>query len=300
MTKKNETKVAPWVHSIAGGCGGALGAILTNPLEVVKTRLQSSSSSTVKTVSGTFVPRDHLLRNLQIIFKSEGFKALFKGLPATLFGTIPSRAIYFYSYNKSKSVFNYKDSPLVHIVSALSAGSSQILLTTPIWVVRTKQQLDQTRGYSLFRCARDIYRHNGFQGFWRGMTASLLGLSETVIFFLIYENLKSRFIMQDSKYLELSNYERLKTLFLISICSKATATSLCYPHEVIRTRLREETSQSRYRGVFQTLRQIRLEEGLGGWYSGLKVNLIRQIPNNAIMMCTVEYIIYSWTQYMNQ
>jgi len=78
MSKKNETKVAPWVHSIAGGCGGALGAILTNPLEVVKTRLQSSSSSTVKTVSGKFVPRDHLLRNLQIIFKSEGFKALFK------------------------------------------------------------------------------------------------------------------------------------------------------------------------------------------------------------------------------
>ena len=34
MSKKNETKVAPWVHSIAGGCGGALGAILTNPLEV--------------------------------------------------------------------------------------------------------------------------------------------------------------------------------------------------------------------------------------------------------------------------
>ena len=63
-------------------------------------------------------------------------------------------------------------------------------------MVRTKQQLDQTRGYSLFRCARDIYRHNGLPGFWRGMTASLLGLSETVIFFLIYENLKSRFIMQ--------------------------------------------------------------------------------------------------------
>ena len=107
MTKKNETKVAPWVHSIAGGCGGALGAILTNPLEVflnsikrygpkmsfyvVKTRLQSSSSSTVKTVSGKFVPRDHLLRNLQIIFKSEGFKALFKepGLINGPDGTVP-------------------------------------------------------------------------------------------------------------------------------------------------------------------------------------------------------------------
>ena len=52
--------------------------LLKMSFQVVKTRLQSSSSSTVKTVSGKFVPRDHLLRNLQIIFKSEGFKALFK------------------------------------------------------------------------------------------------------------------------------------------------------------------------------------------------------------------------------
>lgn len=31
------------VHLFAGGCGGTVGAILTCPLEVVKTRLQSSS-----------------------------------------------------------------------------------------------------------------------------------------------------------------------------------------------------------------------------------------------------------------
>lgn len=42
MSKKNETKVAPWVHSIAGGCGGALGAILTNPLEVFSNYIISS------------------------------------------------------------------------------------------------------------------------------------------------------------------------------------------------------------------------------------------------------------------
>ena len=26
--------VPPWVHAVAGGCGGALGAVATNPLEV--------------------------------------------------------------------------------------------------------------------------------------------------------------------------------------------------------------------------------------------------------------------------
>ena len=47
MSKKNETKVAPWVHSIAGGCGGALGAIITNPLEV-SLRVKPSTKKSMK------------------------------------------------------------------------------------------------------------------------------------------------------------------------------------------------------------------------------------------------------------
>uniref|UniRef100_A0A3Q3E4S8 Uncharacterized protein n=2 Tax=Labrus bergylta TaxID=56723 RepID=A0A3Q3E4S8_9LABR len=51
------------VHLLAGGCGGTVGAILTCPLEVVKTRLQSSSISLyisevqLSTVNGASVAR---------------------------------------------------------------------------------------------------------------------------------------------------------------------------------------------------------------------------------------------------
>ena len=31
---RNEKPVPPWVHSVAGGAGGAAAAIVTNPLEV--------------------------------------------------------------------------------------------------------------------------------------------------------------------------------------------------------------------------------------------------------------------------
>ena len=41
--KKNPPK---WVHFIAGGVGGMLGAVVTCPLDVVKTRLQSDSYHT--------------------------------------------------------------------------------------------------------------------------------------------------------------------------------------------------------------------------------------------------------------
>uniref|UniRef100_A0A3Q4M7A5 Uncharacterized protein n=1 Tax=Neolamprologus brichardi TaxID=32507 RepID=A0A3Q4M7A5_NEOBR len=51
------------VHLFAGGCGGTVGAILTCPLEVVKTRLQSSSIALyvsevqLSTVNGASVAR---------------------------------------------------------------------------------------------------------------------------------------------------------------------------------------------------------------------------------------------------
>lgn len=83
----------------------------------MKTRLQSSSASMVKNVSGR--RRDFLMKNLRQIFQNEGPKGFFKGLPAVLIGTIPSRAIYFYSYNQAKRIRG-DNSPVTHIISVSS------------------------------------------------------------------------------------------------------------------------------------------------------------------------------------
>ena len=87
-----------------------------------------------------------------------------------------------------------------------------------------------------------------FISFWDALDFTLPGRNDSPLRCGMIRRVNQKWKpWKDSKYLELSNYERLLTLFMISMCSKATATSLCYPHEVIRTRLREETSQSRYR-----------------------------------------------------
>lgn len=57
-----------------------------------------------------------------------------------------------------------------------------------------------------------------------------------------------------------------------------------------RTRLRQEGNK--YRSFFQTLSLVYQEEGRAGLYRGLSTQLIRQIPNTAIMMVTYELIIY--------
>ena len=81
---------------------------------MVKTRLQSSSKSTIKSVDGR--RRDYLIKNVFQILRKEGWRALFKGLPITLTGVVPSRFVYFYSYNGTKSFIN-ENTKTAHILS---------------------------------------------------------------------------------------------------------------------------------------------------------------------------------------
>jgi hypothetical protein len=69
----------------------------------------------------------------------------------------------------------------------------------------------------------------------------------------------------------------------------------CVYTEVARTRLREEGTK--YRSFFQTLLTVYGEEGPRGLYRGLTTQLVRQIPNTAIMMATYEAAVYVMTTY---
>jgi len=63
--------------------------------------------------------------------------------------------------------------------------------------------------------------------------------------------------------------------------------------EVARTRLREEGNL--YRSFWQTIIKVGMEEGVNGLYKGLFTQLVRAIPNMAIMMTTYEVTVYYLT-----
>ena len=85
-----------WHHLVAGGVGGMVGAVVTSPLEVVKTRLQSSTGTSlltsyghVRTVSAPAVVRySRIWSTLTHIVINEGAGGLFKGLGPTLLGNM--------------------------------------------------------------------------------------------------------------------------------------------------------------------------------------------------------------------
>jgi len=173
-------------------------------------------------------------------------------------------------------------------------GFATSSLTCPVWVVKTRLQLDsRSSKLSIPECIRQVYRSEGLLGFYRGLTASYAGISETVINFVIYEHIKS--VLKTSPRWDPNDksFRHFAEFMLAAATSKSIASTIAYPHEVVRTRLRqpEVDGKKRYHSFFQTLFKIMREEGRPGLYAGLGTHLIRQIPNTAIMFVTYEAIV---------
>ena len=305
---------------VAGGVGGTVGAIVTCPLEVVKTRLQSSSSGfDTRILSDNRRAASSVWQCLRQVLVQEGVPGLFRGLGPNLVGVAPSRAIYFWAYSYSKSrafpyILGQRDTPLVHLTSAAFAGCVSSITTNPIWVVKTRLQLDrEKKPTSLGNVVRQIAKEGGVRGFYLGLTASFYGVLETVAHFVVYEYLKKRMSAWLGQRHDQHDMKHFLGFMACGALSKTGATCLAYPHgklnistpcislipfslsEVVRTRLREPGLK--YRSFWQTMGLVYKEEGRPGLYRGLATNLVRQIPNTAVMMATYELTVHLINKY---
>lgn len=175
--------------------------------------------------------------------------------------------------------------------AAVAAGGLSNTVTCPLWMVKTRMQLN---GGGLLATARSIIAAEGVRGLYRGLFASYWGLSEGAIQFLIYEKMKHDLAHSNKAAgtaaaggagggLSTGQY------LLAAGVSKGIASALTYPHEVVRTRMREFGS-SRYRGMFQSIALIAKEEGRQGLYGGLGPHLMRVVPNTALMFMSYEIL----------
>lgn len=270
-----------------------MGALLTGPLEMVKTRLQAVRNRGELRLSGGVGGR--LWSALRGVYQTAGVAGLWRGVGPHLAGTVPARAIYFGVYNESKKRYTLasgRDSSLVHWLAAVTAGLCSVTVTSPLWVVKTRMQLQTPTDrvyHNSIHCAVSMFRHEGWRSLFRGLSASLVGITESSMQFVMYEQLK-RVAVANRVDKELTTPEYIASASV----AKFVAVLLTYPHEVIRTRMRELPLQGqprKYTGLIQSFRLISSTEGVAGLYGGMAAHLIRVVPNACIMFLTYELFV---------
>jgi len=192
------------------------------------------------------------------------------------------------------------------ILSGAAAGITGNTITNPIWMVKTRMQLLPKEGggqivYTGYRNAvKTIFREEGLGGFYRGISASYWGCTEGCIQFVLYERVKTKLLHRENKRraaLKLPPTDTLpkSTYFFSAAFSKCLATITTYPHEVARTRMREQATAGvfKYNGMIRTLRTIGAEEGRKGLYAGIGTHTARVVPNSAIMFLAYE-VVNEW------
>jgi adenine nucleotide transporter 17 len=148
------------------------------------------------------------------------------------------------------------------------SGSVTSFLVNPFWVLQTTTALSQTNE-SMVVAAKRLVRNDGMASLWKGLSSSLILVSNPIIQFCVYEWLKARLpASKGTKMVYAVGLAKDILIFLIAALSKAIATILTYPYTVIRTYQHLNKSEKPFSEI---VRELYAEGGLLRFFKGISM-----------------------------
>ena len=184
-----------------------------------------------------------------------------------------------------------------HILAAAGAGAATIFVTNPLWVAKTRLQVQHSHALasampkrvpytSTINALTRMMREEGLKGLYSGFGPSLIGIAHVIIQFPLYESIKVELARE--REVAVNKIEPID-LMVASAIAKMIASTLTYPHEVIRSHMHVH-GLGPFSGIGALVRRIYLEGGVAAFYRGCATNLIRTTPAAAITFTSFELV----------
>ncbi|KAM4885873.1 solute carrier family 25 member 34 isoform 1-T2 [Sylvia borin] len=283
--------VPPATDLVLGATAGCLACFLTNPLEVVKTRLQLQGELQAP---GTY-PRPYrgVLRAAVAVCRADGLWGLQKGLAAGLLYQGLMNGVRFYCYSHAEDA-GWTGYPGGTVAAGAVAGAVGAIVGSPAYLVKTHLQAQtvsamavghQHNYESITSAFKSIYQQHGVVGLWRGVTGAVPRVTVgSAVQLSTFASAKDW--VCERQWFRKGSWAAVLAGAMVSSVAVAVAMT---PFDVISTRLYNQPVHADgtgklYRGFLDCILQISNKEGLLGLYKGIGAVYFRLGPHTVLSL----------------
>ncbi|KZP05976.1 mitochondrial carrier [Athelia psychrophila] len=298
-------------YFIAGSVGGIAGILVGQPLDTVKTRLQTPA------IGHKYRSTFHALIT---IVKQENVRGLYKGVASPLASCALLNGLIFASYGLflDLQLDDPKKPPTLWqvVFAGVATGVVASVITTPVELVKIRQQNELSNNPSVKIITSQLYKQHGIRGLYRGLTATMLRDTGYGAYFGSYEaccQLFAPVIAEHPASTPRSGPSGWGLLFAGGIAG-IIGWAATFPMDVVKTRVQNTDWTPRilldaestrlvpsslsptspgnpYRTTLSTIIYSYREEGISVFFRGLSTTVIRAIPVNIAIFAVFDFTV---------
>ncbi|EPS42899.1 hypothetical protein H072_3136 [Dactylellina haptotyla CBS 200.50] len=285
LTLKNNLK-----HFSSGLAGGIVSAIILQPADLLKTRVQQSQHST-------------LLGTIRTILASPSpVSTLWRGSVPSAIRTGVGSGLYFASLNiLRKSVQasspDKKPGTLTNLLTGSAARVFAGFVMMPITVIKVRYESSFYAYTSISHASRDIFAKEGLRGFFSGSGATAIRDGPYAgVYVSFYEASKGVFqrLYNTTARVGVVDHEQSATLVNLSsgLTAGVLATAVTNPFDALKTRI--QLFPETYTNLWTAGRKVIGEEGFRALFDGLGLRMGRKALSSAVMWTAYEEGMRRW------
>jgi solute carrier family 25 protein 38 len=276
----------PAKHLYAGFLSGLTSAILLQPLDLIKTRVQQSKGSTITSS----------LKEVTSI------GSLWRGTIPSALRTSVGSALYFTTLNAVRGSLAHSrvsrgDSSLLpklsmheNLLSGAAVRGVVGFVTMPITVIKVRYESSFYKYTSMLHAVKSVYSSHGLGGFFYGYGVTFARDAPYAgLYVLFYEKSKEAL----NGLFPSVEKRSVSTAAIINSSSAAfsagLATTITGPFDTIKTRV--QLDPAKYRSFWRAAKLIARHEGFLSLFDGLSLRLTRKAMSAGISWCMYEELV---------